>query len=621
MPLVPYFKATRILKRSRRLKGRPAWQDADPGSKEGRDAYAIAAKYQSTFSKAFLEAIRGLITPEISKDFIKAYKTGSITAAVNSIPYFTENPEENVWEKFTDKLGTAYGTVIQAAGDDATRDLNKEFDVDLEFNTLPPEPEVEVLKSREDVRRAAAGMTVGVNPYSVKWIETRGLELVTQSITAQQKTVITNIIQDAMEIGARPTDALTSIKANIGLTARDAGAAAKRQALHLEAGLPLERANALTAKYQNKLLTARAERIARTETIAAQAQGRKAAWQVAKDSGNLPSVQRRWMAPPPSPNPNRPCEICLELDGKTAPLDEPYESLFIGPIEGPPAHPSCLPGNSAILAPGITALSKRWYDGDLVILTTTLGNKFSGTPNHPILGQTGWRPVKEFRVGDHVISSFGGDWIPSFIDRDHEDRPAPIHEVMETFRKTGHVTTVPVPTTSEDFHGDGTEGQIAIIRTNGLLIDGTKSAVYEKFTEQLFLLGARLSNFLNRVCPSAALKRCCFSSSCGFVRGLGVSSILLRRALRHHQAVSIAGIPNIDMADVKNTTDLRSGDSEGFGNRVLRSSSLVTLDDVVSVDVQRFVGHVFNLQSEFAWYLSQNLISHNCRCTESLERI
>ena len=184
-------------------------------------------------------------------------------------------------------------------------------------------------------------MTVGVNPYSVEWVKRRGLELVTQSITAQQKVVVTNIIQDAMELGARPTDALASIKANIGLTARDATAAAKRQALHINAGISPERAETLTGKYREKLLTARAERIARTETIAAQAQGRSASWKVAQDTGALPNVQRRWMAPPPSPNPNAPCEICLELDGSTALLNEPYDSIYVGYVEGPPAHPSC----------------------------------------------------------------------------------------------------------------------------------------------------------------------------------------------------------------------------------------------------------------------------------------
>ena len=339
MPFVSYYKAARKQKRSNRLKGRPAWQDVVPDSKQGKDAYAIAAKYEKAFSRAFLDVVRNLITPEISKDFLRAYRAGNMGEALNAFPYFTEDPEAKIWEKFTDRLAVAYGTVIQAAGDASTRDLNKKFKTNFKFYTLPPEPEAEVLKGRDDVRRAAAGMTVNINPYSIQWIKDRGLELVTQSITAQQKQVVTDTIFNAMEIGARPTDALATIKANIGLTARDAKAVARRHLLHLEQGMSPGQAEALANKYSEKLLTNRANMIARTETIAAQAQGRKAAWQVAQDSGNLPSVQRRWMAPPASPNPNRPCDICLELDGSTALINEPYDSAYIGYIDGPTAHP------------------------------------------------------------------------------------------------------------------------------------------------------------------------------------------------------------------------------------------------------------------------------------------
>jgi hypothetical protein len=502
------------------------WQDQDPGTPEGRDAYAIAAKYEQTFAKAFLEAIRTQITPEIERDFRKAWKSGSPTAVINSIPFFEDNPDSPMWERFTEKLGVAYLTVIQAAGDEATKDLNKKFKTNMDFTALPPpddtevvekaaitgamlthfydrtkrhiglvqkyctvlekagveglvergeehdsikyeEPELEpyiwltwrykckddgtecvlpkgmedainvatqhhilnsrhhpeyhqtktldvvdendrdaapdeiidasgmgdldiaemvadwcamaeergntprawadksvdvrwkftpnqkkriyklidlawkasVQKSMADVRQAAAGMTVDVNPYSIDWVRQHGLDLVADGISPQQKEVVTNIIQQQMEIGARPTDALDQIKSNIGLTAREHQAVLNREVLHIESGLPADKIESLTGKYREKLLSARAQRIARTETIAAQAQGRKDAWLVAQDSGKLPKVQRRWLAPPPSPNPNRPCEICLDLDGKTAALKEPYESM-VGPLDGPPAHPS-----------------------------------------------------------------------------------------------------------------------------------------------------------------------------------------------------------------------------------------------------------------------------------------
>ena len=169
----------------------------------------------------------------------------------------------------------------------------------------------------------------------------RGLELATQGITEQQRLVVADIIQNAMSQGLRPTDLVGEIKANIGLTNRDYIATLNRRELHLDAGYSAPEADALVAKYRETLLKKRANLIARTETIKAQSQGRRDAWKVAQESGDLPSVRRKWIARPGSPDPNAPCEICMDLDGKTATLDGTYESLE-GPVDGPPAHPACV---------------------------------------------------------------------------------------------------------------------------------------------------------------------------------------------------------------------------------------------------------------------------------------
>lgn len=231
MPLIPYFKARRIwkAKRAASLRGRPAWQTVLPDTKQGRDSYAIAAKHEDMFAKAFMAAMAEMITPEIERDFREAWKSGSPAAVINSIPYFDENPDSKVWAKFLGRLGKAYATVIQAAGDAASRDLQTQFGVKQTFTTLPPPDQADdlvgevtegLVKKADAWRQAAAGMTVDVNPYSIKWIEDHGLDLVQQGISVQQKKVVTNIIQSSMEQGLRPTDAISEIKANIGLTDR-----------------------------------------------------------------------------------------------------------------------------------------------------------------------------------------------------------------------------------------------------------------------------------------------------------------------------------------------------------------------------------------------------------------
>ncbi len=345
MPLVQNFRGARILKakRARALRGRPAWQVVVPESPELRDGYAIAAKYESEFSRAFLGAVREMITPEIERDIQRAWRSGDPAKVLAAIPYFGIEADADVWAKFTSRLSVAYLSVIQASGDAATGDLNKALGTDLVFTALPPDappPDEAIAKSMEDVRRAAEGLTVGVNPYSIKWVNERGLDLVKQSITEQQRRVVSDMIENAMAEGVRPTELAKRIKASIGLTAREHNAVLNREDLLESQGYEPREVAAISSAYREKLLVKRAKRIARTETIAAQSQGRRAAWLTAQDSGKLPAVRRRWIARAPSDNPNAPCEICLALDGTTATLDGEYESIY-GTFAGPPAHPQC----------------------------------------------------------------------------------------------------------------------------------------------------------------------------------------------------------------------------------------------------------------------------------------
>jgi hypothetical protein len=225
-------------------------------------------------------------------------------------------------EKFSEMLMEDYSAVIQAAGDESTKDLNEQFKVDMKFT----------IEKAERI--------VPVNPYSIEWMQERATGLITQGITKPQREVVRDVLESSFEQGLRAEETYNTIRANIGLTARDNKAVQRRLMLHLDSGIPENKAEILTEKYKDKLLKVRAQRIARTETIAAQSEGRKASWRIAQESGVLPKVQRIWLTPPPSPNPNSPCPICLDLDGKTAPVNGAYESIE-GEIVGPPAHPDC----------------------------------------------------------------------------------------------------------------------------------------------------------------------------------------------------------------------------------------------------------------------------------------
>jgi hypothetical protein len=159
-----------------------------------------------------------------------------------------------------------------------------------------------------------AEVAVAVNPRSVKWIQRQSLKLIKEGMTKEQGKTVRAIIKDSFSKGVRAEEVYSNIKQNIGLTSRDYQAVLNRRDLHERAGLPKAEVERLTSEYREQKFEERAERIARTETIAAQAEGRQEAWQTMKEEGQLPEVRRKWIAAPPG---GKTCVLCYdELDAK-----------------------------------------------------------------------------------------------------------------------------------------------------------------------------------------------------------------------------------------------------------------------------------------------------------------
>jgi len=317
---VPMYKA---LKRAKSLRGKPAWQDKMPRFKEQRDTYRIAAKHERKFARAFMEMERNLIDADVEKNLLEAWNKGEgLFEIMNQIPIFTGDTNAPIWDKIASKVTTAYDAIITDSGDAEIKIINDKLKTNIDFTKGDKVP------------------VVPVNVYSKLWIQERALKLLTQNVTQQQMASIQLILQNAIERGLRGREVIALIKANLGLTARSVAALNNKQKLLDKLEYPKKQQALILNKYKDDLLKQRAMSIARTETIAAQAQGRNATWQIASNSGSLPPVVRIWISAPSSPNPNRPCEICEDLDTRTAPLGGTYDSI-IGPIAMPPAHPMC----------------------------------------------------------------------------------------------------------------------------------------------------------------------------------------------------------------------------------------------------------------------------------------
>lgn len=333
MPFLRQYRIHQVLKakRAAALRGRPSWQDVVLPTPEGRDTYRIAAEHEMAFVRAFRDAMQELASEVVAAEIRRAWQQGSETAVIEAVPSLADTNDATT-EYLLERIESAYRDVINASMRAEAARLKATFGVDLR---------PEALEAVEKAKPKAVPI-VPVNPYSTDWIRRRSLALVTEGFGSQQRSFLRSVLADAFAKGIRAEILIDTIKSNIGLTDAWQEAVYRRRDLLEDQGYDVDTVERETAQYRDELLTARARRISRTETIAAQAHGRNVVWQMAQDTGSLPPVQRVWRAAPASPNPNRPCEICVqELDGQAVDLGQPYESATVGQVMHPPAHPNC----------------------------------------------------------------------------------------------------------------------------------------------------------------------------------------------------------------------------------------------------------------------------------------
>ena len=367
-------------------------------------------------------------------------------------------------------------------------------------------------------------------------------------------------------------------------------------------------------------------------------------------------------------------EYLATLDSRTCPICAPDHGKIYPLGEAPtiPRHPRCLPAGTIVSGPEVKAATKRWYSGPMVEIETRDGRRLSATPNHPVLTSVGWVGAGEIRECDNLVCTDGGDI--TIGNPDENLPPTPIEEIAESLREECPVFSVAVPTASEDFHGDGVpDGEVNIVWPHCSLGDGPdvvkKDAV--KFSLQL---GAKVpAGFDGLRGLDLPTQRLGDPSRSGMGRP-SVPLVLLRCACGHREAVSFglptdghpgiaeplgeqrSGVPStlrdgVDGLAAHVSVDDRLGvnvyarpahrpapqradlfggspdaeDLEVFAkslgaglepgrDRIAALPVDISLDRVVDVSVRSFSGHVYNLETVGNWYVSNGIITHNCRC-------
>ena len=241
---------------------------------------------------------------------------------------------------------------LDARGLALLREGNKEKALDtiapLALNILRPFVESLTLTIRNEARNAASDeylklalsrnrvVKAHVAPPDVLDDEIRrDVAKLVVDITAQQRKALKKVIERRFDSTSRNDRLVSDIKAVVGLTEREAVAVMTLRDSLEERGLPLKRIDNEVTQYSDKLTQLRAQRIARTETVRVQVEGKRAAFKAARRDGILgPNARLEWVAS------DNCCGECRRLNGMTTSLDGTFTTSY-GKIRGAPAHPNC----------------------------------------------------------------------------------------------------------------------------------------------------------------------------------------------------------------------------------------------------------------------------------------
>lgn len=276
-------------------------------------------------------------------------------------------------------------------------------------------------------------------------------------------------------------------------------------------------------------------------------------------------------------------------------------------------HPNCLIEGTVVLAPNLLAGYSREFHGEVVVLRTAANDDLTCTPNHPILTRNGWVPAGELGQGDEVVCCFRTDDMVRCIAPEDRQVPTSIENLFSSLLESHGMTSMIVPGTAKDFHGDGAEGDVNIVFVDSLLLDRNDPSNFEKGTQSdLPVAHENIRPDLKSIGPLHQLSVRTLNPAHSSMGPIGISAPLFRGELGGNKELLLAEIPELVSSPSEGTPETTTADSQFFREILGAFSQQVTLVKLIEVKRRRFSGHVYNLSTVQGWYLSNNIITHNC---------
>lgn len=357
------------------------------------------------------------------------------------------------------------------------------------------------------------------------------------------------------------------------------------------------------------------------------------------------------------------CPICKVLDKQIFKLKD----MEIGE-NAPPMHPNCVLPDTEIIAPGIEAITKSDYSGDVIKFVTANGRNVTVTPNHIVPTSRGWIRAKNLIKGDKVFCYRGCIESRTIGTPTDNNRTPTIENLFASIIEAQSSTTCCVPAASIDLKGDVIpNSKINIIFVDGKLGDKINTLM-SKFISDSFLIGTgetresvlsrdgSLSKLLIRIGLAFDGFMGRFDKGSVFFRSSATSRdlISLRRASDYdarlfkysvnntatdfilignsqttHTGSVISdngSLINLSLSSVNRNSQSNSIFNENFFNsfsslmdnsRYLSDTftTLIEVDDIIDIQKCFYSGHVYDASSLSTLYIANGIVTSNCHCS------
>lgn len=275
---------------------------------------------------------------------------------------------------------------------------------------------------------------------------------------------------------------------------------------------------------------------------------------------------------------------------------------------------NCFPGDTDVSAANVKTAYKRYYEGEVVTLTTKSGRRLTVTPNHPILTCAGWVKAGEIDIGHSLIGADRADALVSGIDPNVDNKPTEFAQFFDSLNVDGSARRI--VGAAVNFHSDvslsADDREVDVVGADLMLSHGKHATLLEQFRERDLLCSGLAESDGFSSCLLREFNGGRGDASASHVSGAYVGAALLCGHRLHSESEGTTPATRFDASSAEKLGDTGSADFSQLGEGFNGGTIGVSLDEVVDVVRGHFAGHVYNLSTQSGWYFANGIIAHNC---------